>query len=397
MDPAQPPVIDIGEPTEADREQVALVGALAFNYPPRPDLVVLDGMLCAYRAGRVVATARAIPLAQWFGGRAVPCAGIASVAALPEHRREGLTTELVRALLRRERDRGRAVSALYPTTAAFYRRLGYEFAGVRVEHRAPIADLPPAGGQPEELADADLPAVMECFSRFAASHTGPVETRDPEWWRRRVFGAWDPESHTRAVVVRGDGGVEGYAGYSLERRGPGPGDHGYAVTCTHLVGTTARALRVLLGHFRGFENAARDLGWFGPPADPVGLLLGSNAFGIRVRVARWMGRILDVRAALEARGYPAVSGEAVLEVDDPLFPENRGPWRLRADRGAVSVEPAGTAPGSPVPVGILAPLFAGFVTPDDLVRTGLLRGDDPRLPLLRALFAGPIPWMPDFF
>lgn len=54
---------------------------------------------------------------------------------------------------------------------------------------------------------------------------------------------------------------------------------------------------------------------------------------------QWMLRLLDVVSALERRGYPPVSEEFVLAVEDGLFPENRGPWRVVADGGAVSVTP----------------------------------------------------------
>ena len=56
-----------------------------------------------------------------------------------------------------------------------------------------------------------------------------------------------------------------------------------------------------------------------------------------------MLRVLDVPGALEARGYPAVEGESVLSVHDPLSgelrgmggPRQRGQGRCDPDRAAV--------------------------------------------------------------
>jgi predicted acetyltransferase len=50
-----------------------------------------------------------------------------------------------------------------------------------------------------------------------------------------------------------------------------------------------------------------------------------------------------------------------------------------------------------LPIGLFSALFTGFASPADLVVVGALDEDDERVPLLSALFAGPVPWMPDFF
>ncbi len=85
----------------------------------------------------VVGTSQAIAFDQWFGGSRVPCAGVASVAVLPEYRGRGVAGALMTQLLQHRRGQGDAVSTLYPANAQLYRRLGYEFAGLRPEFRAP--------------------------------------------------------------------------------------------------------------------------------------------------------------------------------------------------------------------------------------------------------------------
>ena len=117
-----------------------------------------------------------------------------------------------------------------------------------------------------------------------------------------------------------------------------------------------------------------------------------------------MTRVLDVPLALRSRGYPQATGEAVVEIDDTLFPENAGPWLVQADAGRVSVEPLDPAAvahrpgaGKPLSIGLFSALYTGFASPADLVVVGAMDGDDERVPFLSALFAGPVPWMPDFF
>jgi hypothetical protein len=87
----------------------------------------------------------------------------------------------------------------------------------------------------------------------------------------------------------------------------------------------------------------------------------------------------------------------VLAVEDALFPENRGPWRVVADGGVVSVSPAGAGADRvrPISIGTLSSLFSGFISAADAVALGLV-DETAGVPLAR-LFAGPTPWMHDFF
>jgi predicted acetyltransferase len=403
-------MVDIRPPEEADREAIASLLGLAFNSPARPERVSLTGKLCMYDGQRLIATAGAIDFDQWFGGARVPCAGIAAVAVLPEDRGRGAAGSLVAELIRQERARGRLVSALYPSTAALYRQLGYEFGGLRPHFRVALTDLPtslatvaeaPENGNTEpavrQMGEGDLGAVMQCFSRFASVHNGPVEAGEPAYWEDRALAHKGEGTHQRTVVVEGDGGLEGYASYFTEERGAG----GYALACKHLVVTSPSALDALLRYFRRFQNAAKELTWLGPVnAGPFGLALQANGFSLAAGQWRWMARAFDVPRALEARGYPDVDGEAVLVIDDPLIPDNSGPWAVQASGGKVSAQRLGRETGARVrtlPIGLFSALYTGFATPSDLVLLGALEEDDARLGFLSALFGGPVPWMPDSF
>jgi predicted acetyltransferase len=127
------------------------------------------------------------------------------------------------------------------------------------------------------------------------------------------------------------------------------------------------------------------------------MLLSESRSVERASEFPWMTRLLDVPGAFEARGYPAVDGSCVIAVDDPLFPENAGPFLVEANGGKVSVTPTDDAARRPIPVGLLSALFTGNLSTGDLVRLGGADHDDPALPVLAPLFAGPPPWSPDFF
>jgi predicted acetyltransferase len=126
------------------------------------------------------------------------------------------------------------------------------------------------------------------------------------------------------------------------------------------------------------------------------LLVGAQAVEVARRY-RWMLRILDVPAAFEGRGYPAIDAEATFAVDDPRYPENAGPWRVTVSAGEAKVGPAERHERRPLPIGILSSLYTGYLRAADAVALGFLDADDPAVEALAAMFSGPDPWCPFFF
>lgn len=325
-------------------------------------------------------------------------AGVAAVAAVPERREAGLAPQVVRALLVRSRDQGVLVSTLYPSRASVYRRLGYEYAGVLSQYRVPIADLPASrGSSVREFQDSDLDAVRACYRSFAPEHTGLSDSHDEAWWRVRVFRRWNPDVVGRGVVVpsRNGAGLDGYAAFQIESL---PDTWGFRITCTHMIGATADGLNGLLGYFRSFRGLGQSLVWYGASNDPLGLVIGGGAETIQpVRTVRFMTRLLDVPGALRSRGYPPITGRAVIGLRDEIFPENEGPFVLEAEEGRIRVERVTDRPGAVFPIGAFSSMFAGYLSPHGLRRAGQVEGDDPSMRFLAALFTGPTPWMTDFF
>lgn len=396
-------MIEIRTPADEHREDVARVLSVSLNFGPtwmarRAPFLRLEQFRCAFDGDRVVATAAARRFMQWFGGRELPTAGIYAVATLPEYRGAGLASRAVGRLLEEAREAGVPLSTLYPSVLRPYRRLGFELAGVQVEHEVALDDLPVVRPALDvrEYETADLPDVRACYRRVAATENGPIDCDDDDWWPVRVMGHWNPDVVWRAVVCRGENGaVQGYASY-FHDPAEGPLDPAFRVVCKHLVAATPEALRTLVAHLRSFRGMGQALAFYGPPNPPLSMLVEDQR--VKAKWAyRWMLRLLDVPGALEGRGYPAVSGEAVLAVDDPDVEGNRGAFRIEADSGKVRVQRVARAGRRPVPIGALSSMLAGYLSANDAVRLGYLEADDPAAPLLSELFAGPSPWMFDFF
>jgi len=397
-------MIQIRTPDEADRRQVAEIMHVSFNiskarFEERAATLELSQLLCGYDGPRVVAAGGARAFRQWFGGAEVPMCGVYGVVTLPEYRGTGIATKLVGQLLHRDREVGVPIAALFPAVIRPYRRMGFELAGTLTEYEVRLDDLP-AGAGPlsvEEYGPTDLDGVRACYRRAAAPHNGPIDCDDDHWWPVRILGDYGVDGIARTVVARGDGGIEGYAAFT-QHKAQGDLETSFDVGCKHLLAATPGALTSLLGYFRGFRGIGQSLRFYGPPTEPMTLVVDE----LRVKPAwsyRWMLRILDVPGAFEARGYAPVSGEGTVAVEDAMFADNNGAFRVEADQGKVRVTRLGNARSisRAIPIGVLSSMFSGYLLPRDAVRLGHLEEDDPAVPFLSNLLAGPAPWMYDWF
>ncbi len=318
-------------------------------------------------------------MGQLFGGRSVPLGGLAGVGVAAEHRGGGVAAAMVADTLRALRDDGVPIAGLYASTQRLYRSVGFEQAGHRVGWKIGLRGI--------DLVDRALPVtrvdgVESLRSLYRPVH-GNLDRNDAMWDR---IGR-PPGAEVSCFRV----GDEGYAVIGQESAG----------LRYHLVvrdwqahtPAAARRLWTLLADHSSLGTEAR---WFGPAAEPRIAHLSEQPAEI-VGVHRWMIRVLDLPAALAARGWPAhLTGELHLDVDDPLLPENGGRWVLEVVDGRATVTRGGTGA---LRTGIrgLAPLYTGFFAPTALATLGWIEGDPASLATATRLFAGPEPWMAEMY
>ena len=394
---------EIRPPAEDERIEAAQVMRVSLNLEPsfiddRAKVLPLADMQCAFEDGRLLATSGERRFTQWFGGRELAMSGIWGVATLPEHRGRGLASAVVMELLRGARERGDPLTALYPAILQPYRRLGYALGGSFATHEVRIDDLPRDLHATLDVVpyerERDLEDVRACYRRAMTPHNGPIDSEDPQWWPDRILGHWRAEDVHRVVVVRGPDGVEGYASF-VQQPHEGDLDIAFRLDCKHLVAGTPDAYRSLIAYVRGFAGVGQALRFVGRPDDPMSHSVEVHRLRLESNY-RWMLRLLNVASAFEGRGYPPVSGELAFEVDDPHFEENRGPWRLVARGGDVTVEPSDRA-GITIDIRAISAMYTGYLTPSDAARIGWLAPDEHAIAFLGALLRGPAPFMLDFF
>jgi predicted acetyltransferase len=352
-----------------------------------------ERLLGAFRDGRLVGMLNVLAFEQWFGGRAVPMGGVASVVVAPEERGRGIAPRLLTRALEVMAERGESISTLGPATSWVYRKAGWEHGGLYAVSTVRTADLvafPPGPARERRAVAADRDAIVAVYDRAAPAHPGFL-ARPPWLWDERL-----PEApHRYVYVVEHDGQVAGYVSYSQATA-----TRGYTVWVDDLVATDADSERALWRHLGAHVAQADRVTIAGVPLDTLALLLPEQTIR-EVGQQLWMTRIVDAAGAIAQRGYPrGLHVDLAFRLIDPLIGANDGSWRLVVDDGEGRLESLADSrePDSSLTVNGLASLFTGWSTSAVLTASGHASGLTPEVAAtLDAVFSGRRPTMCDDF
>jgi predicted acetyltransferase len=350
----------------------------------RSTLLRVNGgrFLGAFADGRPVGAASYHDMRQWWAGRELPMAGVASVKMAPEARGQGLGRTLMTEQLRQIAERGYPLSALYPATMPIYRSLGWELVGGRYQASIPTRSLrdlvPPdrAVTLPDlgdhSPGDRSLPALRKATADDAAGIISVLgrahqAARDCGPVTRDVASVEDWLTHGEEYQYLGD---DAFLAYQWQ-----PGNEGLYVRSA--VASSPEGTRALWSLLAAHSSTADTVEVRTSPDNPIWLLLRERDARL-IKLSKWMLRVIDAKAAIEGRGFPAgIHVSAWLTITDDLLPGNDGTWRLSVADGRAALDrtagdPAALALG---PRG-LAALYAG--TPVSALRlAGLAAGGTP--------------------
>ncbi len=323
----------------------------------------------------------------------MPMAGVGGVKVAPEYRGRGVGRALMNGLIPELVARGYPVSTLYPATAPLYRSLGWEIAGARHETTVPMQALArllapdqaatgqaPAGQAPAGRA-GESSAAPDGLRRAAAADAavvaetlgqvyGSLRDRGPATFGLGAIAEWlDDDDHF--AYLADDGFLSYRWGHVHE-----------SVRVEVLAAASASTARAFWQLLSTHGTMADEVRACLPPDDPISWLTVEPSAAVR-QTWKWMLRLIDVQAAVAARGFPAsVEASAQLEIADDVLPANAGRWRLEVGDGGGKIARVGPldAAGDGGPVlrlgarGVAA-LYAGLPL-STLRRAGLADGGD---------------------
>jgi predicted acetyltransferase len=294
-----------------------------------------DRVHAGFDGDEVVAGSGAYTFDLTVPGGQVKAMGLSIVGVLPSHTRRGYLTGLVRSQIDAARARGEAVALHWATEDTIYGRFGYGIASMAAEidlpreHGAAFASVDtPGQARLITLAEAE-PLVAPVYERVARQTPG-MYLRSSAWWQDRLLidHPWRRQNGgaLRCVVWENEGRATAYAFYRVNQsfeRGNSVG-HVFVVEA---MGETPQATHAIWRYLVGIDFAARVKSVY-MPLDHVLLtsLAAPRRLNFVVREGLWL-RLLDVGAALSARGY-ANDDAVVVELTDTFVPENAGRWRI---------------------------------------------------------------------
>jgi predicted acetyltransferase len=298
------------------------------------------------------------------------------------------------------RERGDVISGLYPAQTQLYRGSGFEVAGVLTYRTLPtrsLHHLRPSGSVRIRRGTVDdLPAIKDCYRRYAATQPGWLDR--PDVWWDNIVPADKIGLEQFLYVVDGDGGGDGaLAGYLRYRHAKPDQGLGYTIQVSEVCAEAVDVSTALWRLIGTSSTQAESVRVNGPPEHPLLLLLPDQDLKTANEI-RWMLRVVDAPGAITARGFPeAVRTSVDLDVSDRQCDWNRGRWRLVVEDGSATLVKGGDGDVA-LTINALSALYSGYASATTLRQAGLIStGDERSLAALTAAFAGPTPTIADFY
>jgi predicted acetyltransferase len=286
------------------------------------------------------------------GATRVPVGGVSWVGVHPIHRRRGVMTALISALVAESTSRGEVASILTASEGSIYWGQGYGpatwgMAGDIDLSRRPILHGPAAGGRLRSVVVDEhrwIDVVRPIFARAVAHRPGMV-TRPDFWWLPSFEEIADGDDYAGCVVHTDDNGVDdGYALFTATGDWSRDLVPEKVMYVADLIATTPDAHRALWQHL--LERDLVKTIKVGRIAidDPIRLMFtDTRAFHTRAIVDRLWIRPIDAVALLSARSYSGVGssspGAVVIEVE-PSQTVGGKPVRIRLSSDGVEVTQA---------------------------------------------------------
>jgi predicted acetyltransferase len=384
---------------DADFEAFARIDAQAFGAPlDRTRRWVAAGRpLLRFRVAlvgdEVVGGYALMPMGQFYGGRSVPAQGVVAVVVSPLWRRRGAAGAMMRDLVAICRETNTAVAPLYAATVRLYRRWGWEVADRAVNHTVRTDALVQLRGDGIPV-NAPPAAALEALRRsYLFAWDGPLDR--PDSWLSIQGTPEDVAEHSFLYGWEENGRLTGFMRY---RYGSLDGTE-QRVIVDEIHATTLDATHGLLGLLGANESIYRDVVFhmcLGAKSDLLYVLSDASKSVRTEGHLCWMQRVVDVRAALQARGWAAhVAHPLELEVADPALDTTE---RFTVDfaGGRALVDPGGSGRVR-CSVGALSAWYAGTLRAQDAARLQLMSGPPDDLVAMDGLIGGRPTWMPDHF
>jgi predicted acetyltransferase len=397
--------IEIRPITDDERRDWIRAGETAFSSIAKDDevdawlpVVESDRAFAAFDGDRIVGTSASLTLRMMVpGGAMVPTAAVTMVGVNPTHRRRGINTRMMGAILEQAAERREPLAALFASEGAIYGRFGYGLAGLLGEFQAESARMAfvrgfePRGQVALLTKDEAMPLIDRVYD--AALRPGGVERIET---LRDVGFATVGEDKDRpwmyAVHLDDSGDADAYAVYWMKHDWPRSVPSG-TINVKECVASTPSGHANIWRFLFDVDLVSTVEAWNRPVDEPLlHLLREPRRLRFSVADGLWL-RMVDVVAALEARGYGA-DGRVVFRIADPFRPDTSGDYELIVEEGIGRCSRTDAAADLAGTINVLGATYLGGTSFRQLWWSGLVdERNAGALDRADAMFAStPAPW-----
>jgi predicted acetyltransferase len=400
--------VEIRTITDDEREAWIRAVDLSFSAITKDDeiasvlpVIETDRSFAAVDGERFVATSAAITFRMVVpGGNRVPTAGITAVGVNPTHRRRGINTRMMAALLDQAAERGEPLAALFASEGGIYGRFGYGLASFLTEFQADAMRMDYVRGVEItgsiELVSKEeaLPIISRVYD--ASLRPGGPERSDAD--RDMVFSHLHEEERDKPwfyAIHRDDAGEpDAYAVYTMKHEWPRAIPTG-TVEVKESMASTPASYAAIWRYVFDIDLVATVSAWNRPSDDPLLLLLREPR---RLRTGLIDGlwvRLLDIPAALAARRF-SLDGRLVFEISDQFRPATAGRYELVVEDGVGRCERTDAEPDLVGSVNVLGSVYLGGASFSQLEEASLVEVRNEKiLSEADTMFStSPAPWCP---
>lgn len=347
----------------------------------------------ALRGGKVVAGGLGMLIPQWFGGRPVPSASMACGCVAPEERGGQLAARLTVERLQPLREQGAVLATLWTASTGYVRRMGWEAPAPVYSWTVPTDELRRRFDESDvEIQHGETAQLPPLRDTLAGRWNGTWQR--PAWWVD-----WQQAQHPGLSTYRfGPPGEEPAGVLSVAgERHPVEGRRLVVHDFWAADYSTASAMFAFLGR----HNSRIPTVAFQRTGLPPGPLLLHQLHRSGAAEARswhpWMLRVLDLRRAVELRGWPE-GVDLVLPLD--VVSENgqeaeRYTLRITECRGELT--PGGGAAHLILTRGQFAVWYAGGYRSAASAALAGVDGEPASIARLLVATGDREPWLADYF
>ncbi|HLV10065.1 MAG TPA: GNAT family N-acetyltransferase, partial [Halanaerobiales bacterium] len=299
--------------------------------------------------------------------------GIGNVVSPPENRRQGYTGKLLSYAISEMKEKGMALSALWPFSYAFYRKYGWEQIN---GYRKYILS-------PEQLAFADENSLGSFkkvgpdkweqlnYIYHAAYQKYDLEiARDKEWWQERILK--DNQKNKYAYFWEKDGRAKGYIIYSVKNISNNQWEREMVVD--EMLAVDFEAYIQLLRFLYYHDSQIKQINISAPEDDPLIKIIPNPRIKNNY-VPGVMFRIIDLKKLLNSLDYPDLKIRITMKVMDSQASWNNGNFILEAENGNGNINKIDENSDTDITIGInhLAMIITGFITASEAKKLNIIK------------------------